>query len=99
MLSSETLSIYGPVIAIVLALLAIAIATYAIKKYGRLSKEEVSFGNRMASSIEIGCRVVTGGKVGEVVDIVGQKAVVELKDRKGNPFTVRRNLDRLQVVS
>ncbi|TSC82128.1 MAG: hypothetical protein G01um101420_658 [Parcubacteria group bacterium Gr01-1014_20] len=99
MLSLETLQQVEPWLIAVLIIASAGLLIYLFKNWGRLSKEEVAFGNRMASSIEIDRNVITGGKVGKVVDIVGQKAVVELKDRKGNPFTVRRSLDRLQVVS
>lgn len=100
MASSETLLGFNPWIAsaIVVAALAIFVLKF-IRIQSRFSKSEMAFGNRMASSIEIGRRVVTGGKLGEVIDIAGPQAVVQLKDRNGNPFTVRRSLDRLEVVS
>ena len=98
MSSPETLLGINPWVAsaIVVATLVILAVRFVRSP---LSKSETIFGNRMASSIEVGRRVTTGGKSGEVIDIIGNQALVELKDRKGLPFTVRRSLDNLRVVS
>lgn len=78
--------------------IALCVATYLIVGRTRLSKEEVAFGNRMASPIEIGTKVRTGSSVGKIVDIAGRDAMVQITNRAGAPLTVCRRLERLQVV-
>ena len=82
---------------VVISIGAIALLTHYIRR--PLSKSEMAFGSRMASPIEVGCRVRTGRKIGKLVDIKGRDGFVKVASSDGQPIVHRRRLTNLQVVS